>query len=306
MENRENPVFGRKVFFLNPGLKVHNSIVGKLRQKEFEVYEIEDYKDAKPVLSENEDAICFIDIDSGLSFKEWFNFVKSFEFDYSLQGIFIGILSAKATPLIREQFMLKAKLPGGMVNMNENTIMLLDTIERILEINGAKGRRKYVRLDCYGLENVYASCMVSGRMIDFTLEDLSSVGFAAICSKTFLPLLKKDMMCGLTLRIGSKDIFIECKIFAVKESSSTVTCVFMFRENTDEKIRIDIRNFVFAVLQKKMNALINSSIKDLTDYSKEIEIPKDTNAANVFVDDVKFDAVDDSEVLPVLGDLEEL
>ena len=79
MENRENPIFGRKVFFLNPTLSIQNVFVRKLQDLEYEVYTIEHYYDAKPVLSEYEDSICFINIDDRLTYKQWLNFIKSFE-----------------------------------------------------------------------------------------------------------------------------------------------------------------------------------------------------------------------------------
>ena len=41
MEYRENPIFGRKVFFLNPTLSIQNVFVRKLQDLEYEVYTIE-------------------------------------------------------------------------------------------------------------------------------------------------------------------------------------------------------------------------------------------------------------------------
>ena len=112
MENRENPIFGRKVFFLNPTLSIQNVFVRKLQDLEYEVYTIEHYYDAKPVLSEYEDSICFINIDDQLTYKQWFNFIKSFEKDSSLETVFLGVISEKIRPHEKEEFLLKTKLAG--------------------------------------------------------------------------------------------------------------------------------------------------------------------------------------------------
>lgn len=307
MENRENPVFGRKIFFLGPTLKLKNTIISHLRQMEYEVYEIESYKNAKPVLAENENAICFIVIDNELSFKEWFNFVKSFEYDFSLKGIFLGVLSGKATSSGTQQFLLKTKLPCGMLDLNENATLLFDRIVKILDINGAKGRRKYVRLDCFGMKSVYASVFIQGRMIDFQLDDLSSAGFAANCSKKFMPFIQKGAVVGITLHIGVKDLVVDCVVYAVKENESTMTCVFVFSPSVDEKVKVYIRSFVFSTLQNKMNTFILSNIEDQTDYSKEIEVPEEEVNPLISPDDNHFqDDEAEMEVLPVLGELDPL
>ena len=43
---------------------------------------------------------------------------------------------------------MNLKLPGGCVLLNQKVEQIYETLEGILKINGAKGRRKYVRLDC--------------------------------------------------------------------------------------------------------------------------------------------------------------
>ena len=275
MESRENPVFGRKIFFLNPSFAILHSIVERLRNDEYEVYTIEDYRDGKPILSENETAICYINIDSHMSVKEWFNYVKSFQLDLTLKGIMLGVLSKNIKPADKEQFILKLNLPAGFINLNDSPTVVYSNITRILDLNGAKGRRNYVRLDCYGVENISANCMIQSRLIDFILDDLSSVGFAARCSKGFATILKKGLGYSLTLHIGHKDYQIPAIIYAVKENENDNTYVFMFAPNTSEMIKSDIRSFVFKVLQEKMNELLSKQIKDQTDYTEEVKLPED-------------------------------
>lgn len=274
MESRENPVFGRKIFFLNPSLRIQTAIVNRLRQEEYEVYTIADYRDGKPVLSENETAICFVNIDGQLTFKQWFNYLKSFQTDFTLKGIILGAISLDAKPVDREQFILKLNLAAGFTNLNDPGTMIYSNIQKILELNGAKGRRLYVRLDCYGLDYVTANCIISNRMIDFVLDDISSVGFAAHCSKGFAAVLQKGITYNLTLHIARKDYLIKAVIYLIKENEADNTYVFMFDESTPETVKEEIRTFVFKVLQEKMNTLLNAQIKDMHDYSIEVKVPE--------------------------------
>jgi hypothetical protein len=294
MESRENPVFGRKIFFLNPSLKIQNTIVNRLRQEEYEVYTIADYRDGKPVLSENETAICFVNIDGQLTFKQWFNYLKSFQTDFTLKGIILGVISMDAKSVDREQFILKLNLAAGFINLNESGVQIYSNIRKILEINGAKGRRQYVRLDCYGLDYVTAHCIISNRLIDFVLDDISSAGFAAHCSKGFESVLQKGIAYNLTLHIARKDYLIKAVIYLIKENESNNTYVFMFDESTPGTVKEEIRTFVFKVLQEKMNTLLNAQIKDMYDYSIEAKISEQKNIP------------EDYSVFQEIGDLEEL
>ena len=274
MESRENPVFGRKIFFLHPNTRIQGVIINPLKKAEYEVYTISDYKDCKPILSENENAICFINIDEQLSVKEWFNFIYSFKNDLTLSQIIIGVISKNARPQDKEQFILKLGLPAGFINIMDSPVLIYENIIKILELNGAKGRRKYVRLDCFGLNFVKANCMQQNRLVDFVLDDISSVGFAARCSKADSAFFQKGGIYGITLHLGPKDYIVNAVIYAIKENEKDNTLVFIMAPSTAEQIKDEIRNFVFKVLQYKMNIFVSSAIKDETDYSQEIKIEK--------------------------------
>ena len=66
---RENPIYGRKIFFCNPSLFIEHFIVESLRKDDYEVYVLNDYSLAKPLLMLYPDSMCYFDIDSELSFS---------------------------------------------------------------------------------------------------------------------------------------------------------------------------------------------------------------------------------------------
>lgn len=272
MEGRENTVFGRKVFFLNPTLSIQNVFVRKLQDLEYEVYTIENYADAKPVLSEYEDAICFINIDDQLTYKQWFNFIKSFESDSSLDTVLLGVISEKIRPHEKEEFLLKTKLAGGFISTQKSLDVAYDTILKILDINGAKGRRKYVRLDCSVLDNVEFSCALNNKLYFPKLEDISSVGFSCRIEHSLVAFFRKGLKCSsVNIRLGIRRIFCSADIFAVKPEPDSSIVVFLFDENTPLSERDKIKKFIALTLQERMNDFISNSIKDTMNYSKEIK-----------------------------------
>lgn len=295
MESSENPIFGRKVFFLNPSLNIRNVVVERLRSLEYEVYTMESYKEAKAVLRENEHAICFINIDDSLSMKEWFNFVKSFEFDDSLSTVFLGVISAKANIVEKEQFIMKTKLPGGFIDLNKPIAEVFLTIQKILDLNGSKGRRKYVRLDYRGSNELTANCLVNQRLVDLVLNDLSSCGFAARVKSSMASLFVKDCDYVITLHLLRKDLVVKSKVFAIKPIENEVIIVFILDESIPYTINEEIRQFVFRTLQERMDEHLKSSMKDYTDYTQDIKVPEENKEKLLSLDDIKFDELSDLE-----------
>lgn len=294
MESRENSIFGRKTFFLNPTMQIERTLIPKLRNMEYEVYSVKSYQDIKSVLRANPDSLCFINIDDVLTFTEWFNFIKSFEIDSTLSSIFLGIVSAKAKVTDKEQFIMKTKLPGGFSDSSENMELLLINFTKILDLNGAKGRRQYVRLDQKYLGTEPTTCFVDQKLVNFRLMDLSAAGFAAQTSPDKQALFPKGKIIGnIGLRLGNKSVYVDAEIFASQIRGDVCVVVFMFIPITPDKIINDIKTFIHNSLQNAIDSFIEGSIKDLTDYSNEIVPP--VTKEKVDTSDLKFEEMGDLE-----------
>lgn len=280
MESRENPIFGRKVFFLNPPLQIENSVLSILKESEYEVYIIRDYRDAKPILAENKDAICFVNVDKQLEMDVWYNFIKSFKYDEKVSSIFLGVISSKIDLTYREKFLMDLKLPGGMILLNEPVNQTALKIEKILEINGAKGRRKYIRLVCKDLENVKGYITVGDKMFFIKINDISSVGFACTYDSAFEPLLiKNSVFREVTLELGNDvrtvSMSLPSVVYDKKNINGQNIAVMLFTKEVPSENRAGIRNFIFSVLEKQAEDFMKSSMKDMTDYSEKVDYPED-------------------------------
>src|SRR5574344_206655 len=174
--HRDNPVYGRKVFFLNPPYSVRKYVITSLQEMEYEVYTIDDYRDAKNILRHYKDSICFVNIDETLTADSWFNFITSFENDESLNSIFLGVVSERMRKSDKDLFLLKTKIPAGFIPLNGKIDDITETFRGILEINGAKGRRQYVRASCANDKDAILLYTTDSKMYQMKLLDLSSVG----------------------------------------------------------------------------------------------------------------------------------
>nr|MCR4947546.1 hypothetical protein [Treponema sp.] len=182
----ENPIIGRKVFFVNPPLYIENYLQPELKQHEYEAYIIKDYKYTKNALRMFPDALCFIFIDDEMSYDGWFNYILSFQQDEKLKTIFVGLMSAMIPQPKREKFMMNLSLPGGFIMLNEvKGAELIKNVIGILELNGAKGKRKYLRLDCDGSITINGYFATQTQLLQVSIANISSVGFTCIFPKSY-------------------------------------------------------------------------------------------------------------------------
>ena len=272
MESRENPLFGRKIFFVNPSFNIEKYLVDYLRKNEFEVYILKDYRKAKKILSVYPDSMCFIDIDEQLSYSEWFNYMKSFSVIPELQGIYLGIVSQTAGWEDKDKFLMNIRLPGGftVIVKKEKT---LENFAAILDLNGAKGRRKYLRLDTRTERDVSGYLTTQGKLYTINIKDISSVGFAITYKQELMPLFQKNThIRNLCLSAGRKSMVCSCIVFNTQVNpDGTAMSVLMLTNENPDSTKTYIRDYIFQKFDAKMNTLIENVEKDDTRYNQTDE-----------------------------------
>jgi hypothetical protein len=277
MESRENPAFGRKVFFLNPVFSTRNVVINRLIEDEFEVYIIDDYRDAKNVLRKYPDSICFINVDDQLSHEQWLNFIKSCETDPSLKSIFLGILSSRINKADRDQFMLKVSIPAGFIMMNERLEDITETIEGILNINGAKGRRQYVRTNCSSDPDAILLVRIENKIYKMRLLDISVVGTACILAPQYKDMFQTNSVIrDVFVTIGKKSFTCSVAVYAIVADRQYCKLVLLFMQGLPYAAKKLIRTYITTKLQQTVNDIVKGNIRDMTDYSKPAEDAKKT------------------------------
>lgn len=301
--SRENPVFGRKVFFINASYIIEQIAKGRLRDMEYETYVIEDFKQAKCILRKNPDSICLVNLDhvgaNSLTVIQYLNFIMSCEEDESLSSIFFGVLSVNTSPKQMNLFFYNLKLPCGYIPASPNREDFAETLTCILDVNGAKGRRQYVRATCEVSGNAFIDMTISNGTIKLPLVDFSSVGLA--CK---IP----EKLCGVipaNTNLPKVDLWLygvkfPAPLVVLKEfkKGDINVLVTLFAKNITTEVKNKVRSYVFRILEGEIDKQADYANPDDTEYPLELAKKKDVV---VNVDDLS--AAEDSSGAT---DLEEL
>lgn len=296
-----NPIIGRKVFFVNPPLYVENYLQPELKQHEYEAYIIKDYKYTKNALRMFPDALCFIFIDDEMSYDGWFNYILSFQQDEKLKTIFVGLMSAMIPQPKREKFMMNLSLPGGFIMLNEvKGAELIKNVIGILELNGAKGKRKYLRLDCDESISINGYFATQTQLLQVSIANISSVGFTCIFPKSYGAVLaKKTVVPSFSITLGRRSIATPSIVFDVKSyDNNNYFAMLLFLRQVGPDDRKVIKNFIFEHMEKRLENLIYANPPDIDDYLGKAPLPEEN--------DKKTDeAVDEVEEIEEAEEVEE-
>ena len=289
----ENPIIGRKVFFVNPPLYVENYLHLELKQHEYEVYIISDYKYTKNALRQFPDALCFIFIDDEMTYDEWFNFIQSFQKDDKLKTIFVGLMSAIIPKPQQERFMMNLSLPGGFIMLTEfKGSALIEKIVGILELNGAKGRRKYLRLDCDSSIKINGYFANKSQLLQVSILNISSVGFTCVYPRSYGDALKKNMVVpSFSITLGRRSIVTPSVVFDIKiVNEHQCFGIMLFLKQVGQDDRKVVKNFIFDQLEQRFENMIYALPPDVEDYSNRSIKAAEAEAANAESEETAEDA----------------
>lgn len=272
MNLHENSDFGRKVFFVDFSELFKANIVPVLLENEIELYVIDSYKNAKNILRLYPDSICFICIDRDLPPENWFNFIMSFEHDPMLSTIFFGIASERNDEDVKNHFLLNATIPAGFISLNINDDALVDNLMRILDLNGAKGKRRFVRADCEDDVLVSADCTIDGARIPLKITDISSAGVSCRTEEKFAGFFKPNMLIrDLSISLRSKKIQVSSIVIHSSVKGNALTVILLFTKGMSIASQKIVREYVQYCLQKEINDQLMDSPPDKSNYAKRIE-----------------------------------
>lgn len=294
----ENPIVGRKVFFVNPPLYVENYLHLELKLHEYEVYIITDYKYTKSALRKFPDALCFIFIDDVLSYDEWFNFILSFQNDEKLKTIFVGLMSAIIPKPQQERFMMNLSLPGGFILLTEfKGSALIEKIVGILELNGAKGRRKYLRLDCDATNILNGYFATKSQLLQVSILNISSVGFTCCYPRSYGDALVKNMLVpSFSITLGRRSIVTPSVVFDVKiVDENRLFAIMLFTKQVGEDDRKVIKNYIFEQLEERFEKLIYANQPDVEDYSNKKPKPAEAETETAAEEVEEIQEAEDAE-----------
>ena len=267
MADADKSIYGRKVFFINPSVSFEQQVIERLRLMEYEVYAIDDYRKAKPLLRKNADSICFCIVESQLTLKGWHNFIKSFEDENVFAPLDIGVLMPPLPDEKKANFIASLQLDAGILSLGQDSETLFHEIVKALDAKEAKGLRKYVRADCLSEPQADLLWLKDNRMFKLKIIDISSVGIAAKLSPGQAnAVFINQIIEGVTLNLKSTQVGVDIKITAIKSAGDFLLVVIMFNTSTTPDAINKIRGYIAENLQEKLRSSLRNSDLDRTDY----------------------------------------
>ena len=250
-------------------------LIEYLKKNEYEIYIIKEIRKLKHVLSEYQDAMCFINIDSEYTYSQWFNFMRSVNNSEFLKSIYLGILTEQNDWEAKDKFLMNIRLPGGFTVFKKEE-KALQTFAAILDLNGAKGRRKYLRLVTSGAKDVSGYMAHEGKLYSFDFKDISSAGFAITYKKEMVNLFQKNtLLRNLCISAGNKSMVCSCIVFNTQiNPDGTAMSVLMLTNENPESSRTYIQNYIFNKNELKMREVISKAENDTDSYKEPDEYSK--------------------------------
>lgn len=269
MADADKSIYGRKVFFINPSMNFETTVIDRLRLMEYEVYSIDDYRKAKPLLRKNSDSICFCIIESQLSLKGWHNFIKSFETENIFKPLDMGVIIPTLPEEKKANFIAGLQLDAGILMQNQDQETLFHEIVKSMDAMNAKGMRKYVRANCLNEPQADLLWLKDNRMFKLKIIDISAVGIAAkLSTGQANAVFINQVIEGVTLNLKSTQVGVDIKISAIKSAGDFLLVVIMFDTTTTPDAINKIRAYIAENLQTTLRSSIRNSDLDRTDYEK--------------------------------------
>ncbi|MDR2516155.1 MAG: pilus assembly protein PilZ [Spirochaetaceae bacterium] len=252
----ETEMTGKKIFFLYPSSLIQNEIAWELIQQEYEVYHVRSHEGLRHALRRFPDSIVFINLDDGLSEKDWDAWIRAVTGDPALGEVKIGVLSAANSDDARKKYAQAMRLPCGYTVVDRADV--LKTVKQLyvlLLAVDARGRRKYIRATSENETLTTINIPRNGIYYKGVIKDISVVGLS--CAFHEDPDLDKNTLCqDMQIKLQSTILKAEAITFGSRMDGLVKIYVFLFTQRIDPDVRIKIRTYIQSTLQAKMNTLI--------------------------------------------------
>ncbi len=242
---------GKKVFFLYPQSVIQDELITFLLKNEFEVYFLNDHQKAIRLFRKFNNSLCFINIDDGLKEDEWENYIKSLKADPATKGVQIGILSYNNDPDLIQKYLMDVGVECGFVQLKLGVKQSTDIILKVIEVNEAKGRRKFVRVNCENDPKVLLNFSHKEYSYKGQIIDISSVGVACRFPET-VSVDNKTILHKIQLNLKGSLIQTDGIILA-RRSDNEKILIIVFNPRPKESELEKIHRFIHKILQKEMD-----------------------------------------------------
>ncbi len=241
---------GKKIIFLYPPELVKKELMDKLSDNEFEVYSLRDQKKVKQIAATYGESIFFLNIDTGPSEALSDQFLQKIKLD--ITDLQIGLLSSNiSSPEQIKHYILDCGVNCGFIQLKQGTKAAQDKMIKILEVNHAKGKRKYVRYTCKDSDLVSLNLKIGENIVKGSIQDISSVGVCCQFQSSKIILIKNQKVPDIQLRLRGTLVHTSGVVLGQRKmSDGSIKYVIVFTTDNLDKSKEKIRSFIHYSLQK--------------------------------------------------------
>jgi hypothetical protein len=242
---------GKKIFILYPHSVIQEEMLDILIMAGFEAYVIHDHKLAIKLLIRFPESIMFINIDEGLPENEWESYIRGIQESPKTKGTRLGILSYNTDQKLMQKYLIDIAVPCGYIQLKlgikESTRIMLSA----LEVNEARGRRKFIRADCSGEANATVNIKGTMGMYYGKILDISAAGIAARFDKM------EDYASGglikeVQLKLHGSLVLVNMTFMGKRADN---VCVLLFDAKMDQDQKLVVHRFIKYTLQRYIDNL---------------------------------------------------
>ena len=262
MVSSDVELFGRKTFFIAPDTSlVPKSYLEEFMLRGFQSYIINDdyvcplQTKIREIIRLFPNSILYFNIDSSIDGIEWKNYIRELQ-DFVGDKILIGIFYISRQNVddeesIKNYYINELKVRAGCFALAPRNQENFNSILKVLEQAGAKGRRSLVRAKCSASSSVsfrHEGANFSGHLLDVNLThfrcdlDSNTDSFQIF-----------DKIRDVSLTVDGTPFISDAVLIMKRNSGGKTLCVFMFikRDDTPD-------------LEKDAERLLNQKIYQIT------------------------------------------
>ncbi|MDC7226219.1 MAG: PilZ domain-containing protein [Spirochaetales bacterium] len=249
-----NTFMSKKVFFLYPHSVIQQGLVRELVANEYAVYLVSNHKRFREVLRDFDEPIVFINIDENLDPDQWREYISEIKSSDD-NNAKIGVLTYNEDKDLAKTYLMDLGIQCGFIKLKLGLDQSRSIILKTLEANEAKGRRKYLRIDCWQLPNTELNMKFGDELCSGRIRDISSVGLAFMFDKERV-LEKHTMLKDIQLKLRGKIARVSGPVIGERETPEGTIYVILFNQDTDSATRSRIHSFMYETLQEEINRIM--------------------------------------------------
>lgn len=248
----------KKIFFLSPHAVVREIIVDLIAEG-YEVYVIDDRNILLKLLELFPDSIVFINFDIDMEHK-WDVYLRKILNTHTIKNIRVGIFTFYKfkKEKFANYYIGEVGIQCGFIELHIEKNKCKELLLLILELNEAKGRRKYIRAIYDGKANF--NLKYKNKLYTGAIKDISVAGMACFISLAEELLLQGQQLDDIQLILRGIRCRVTGKLLTVRKYNDRDCYIIMFdADRMDIDLKNKINRCVFLQIQETMKKIIQSA-----------------------------------------------